>query len=112
MSPPAAAMSPRCASGIPNREVSAATTRSHDSTISKPPASAGPLTAAISGFGKSRVATPANPPLPRAMSMPRPGRDDLQVGARGEHLARAGEHDRAQVGVGLDLVERGRPSPG
>jgi hypothetical protein len=70
--PPAAAIKPRCTSGIPKRAVSAAITRSHDSTISKPPASAGPLTAAMIGFGKSRLTTPANPPLPRAMSMPRP----------------------------------------
>ena len=37
ISPPAAAMSPRCTSGIPNRAVSAAITRSHESTISNPP---------------------------------------------------------------------------
>ena len=33
------------------------------------------------------------------------GRDDLEIGAGGEHLTRAREHDGAQAGVGLDLVE-------
>ena len=35
-----------------------------------------------------------------------PLRDHLEVGARGEHVARAGEHDRTYLGVGLDLVEQ------
>jgi hypothetical protein len=40
-----------------------ATTRSHDSTISVPPASAGPSTAAMIGFTRSRVTMPPKPPL-------------------------------------------------
>ena len=39
-SPPAAATRPRLTSGRPNFAVSAATTRSQDSAISQPPASA------------------------------------------------------------------------
>ncbi|GIU89980.1 MAG: hypothetical protein KatS3mg010_1079 [Acidimicrobiia bacterium] len=52
--------------------MSAATTMSQASTISKPPASAGPFTAAIRGFGKSRVTIPANPPFTFAISFARP----------------------------------------
>ena len=48
--------------GDPNDAVLAATTRSHDSTISNPPPSAGPSTAAISGFSRSRRMTPYSPP--------------------------------------------------
>ena len=100
---PSARASPR---GCRSARVSAATTRSHDSTISKPPASAGPLTAAMIGLGKSRVTMPAKPPLPRAMSFASPCGDDLEVGAGREHLAPPGQHDRAQRGVGFDLVEQ------
>jgi 1,4-dihydroxy-2-naphthoyl-CoA synthase len=70
MRPPAAAISPRFTSGIPNLAWSAATTRSHDSTISNPPASAGPLTAAINGLGKPRVTIPPKPPRLVASSPP------------------------------------------
>ena len=52
---PSARASPR---GCRTARCSAATTRSHDSTISKPPASAGPFTAAMIGFGKSRFTMP------------------------------------------------------
>ena len=105
MRPPAAAMRPRCTSGMPKRAVSAATTRSHDSTISNPPASAGPFTARddrlreVAGHDAREPALAARDVHAAAL------RDDLEVGAGGEHLARAGEHDGAQRGVGLDLVE-------
>ena len=69
--PPAAAISPRCTSGMPNSAVSAATTRSHESTISKPPASAGPFTAAMIGFGKSRAHDAARSRLAGARCRPR-----------------------------------------
>ncbi len=68
ISPPPAAARPRLTSGIPKTACSAATTRSHASTISKPPASAAPLTAATSGFGNLREAIPANPPFGDKMS--------------------------------------------
>ena len=45
--------------------------RGRTRTISQPPARAGPFTAAISGFGKSRVTMPAKLPL-TAMSSARP----------------------------------------
>ncbi len=70
--PPAPAMRPRFASGMPKVACSAATTRSHESMISKPPARADPLTAAITGLGKSRCVSPAKPPLAPMMSPPSP----------------------------------------
>ena len=63
------------------------------------------MTAAMIGFGKSRVTMPAKPPLPRAMSMPRPCATTLRSAPGREHLAGAGEHDGAECVVGLDLVE-------
>ena len=72
ISPPAPAISPRLASGIPKVAWSAATTRSHESMISKPPASAEPFTAAMSGLGKSRWVRPPKPPLAPMMSPPSP----------------------------------------
>ena len=51
--PPAPAISPTRGSGRPKRALSAATTMSHASAISKPPPAATPLTAAISGLGQS-----------------------------------------------------------
>ena len=65
-------MSPRLASGMPKVAWSAATTRSHESMISKPPASAEPLTAAMIGLGKSRWVRPPKPPLAPMMSPPSP----------------------------------------
>ena len=50
----------------------AATTRSHESMISSPPASAEPFTAAMIGLGKSRSVMPPKPPLARMMLAPSP----------------------------------------
>ena len=72
MRPPAPAMRPRLASGMPKVACSAATTRSHESMISKPPASADPFTAAMSGLGNSRWVSPPKPPLAPMMSPPSP----------------------------------------
>ena len=72
MRPPAPAMRPRLASGMPKVAWSAATTRSHESMISKPPASADPLTAAMIGLGKSRWVSPPKPPLAPMMLPPSP----------------------------------------
>ena len=72
ISPPPAAMSPRLTSGIPNLASSTATTRSHESMISQPPARADPLTAAISGLANSRWAMPAKPPRDPMMSAASP----------------------------------------
>ncbi len=57
---------------MPKVAVVEATTRSHDSTISVPPASAGPSTAAMIGFVRSRWTMPAKPPflVARAPALP------------------------------------------
>ena len=68
MRPPAPAMSPRLTSGMPNLASSTATTRSHESMISHPPARAEPLTAAMMGLANSRWAMPPKPPLAPMMS--------------------------------------------
>ena len=60
--PPAAATRLRLTSGTPNFETRDATTRSHASTISQPPASANPSTAAMSGLVRRLLTRPANPP--------------------------------------------------
>ena len=60
-SPPAAASSPRDTSGSPKLACEEATARSQASTISQPPASALPFTAAIHGFLRSASTKPAKP---------------------------------------------------
>ncbi len=51
--PPKPGMSPRFISGCPKRAFSLAMIRSHASASSRPPPSAKPLTAAITGIGRS-----------------------------------------------------------
>ena len=60
--PPAFATSDRFTSGRPNLATLLATTRSQESTISVPPATAGPSTAAIRGLVRVRRTRPAKPP--------------------------------------------------
>ena len=76
--PPAPAMSPRLTSGMPNLASSTATTRSHESMISHPPARADPLTAAMIGLENSRWAMPAKPPLAPMMSAASPAAKALR----------------------------------
>ena len=59
--PPPRAASPRRTSGSPNRAPLPAVTRSQQSTISNPPPSAHPSTAAISGLAGGRSTMPAKP---------------------------------------------------
>ena len=61
--PPAPAIRLRLTSASPNDDRVLATTRSQESTISQPPAVASPSTATMSGFLRSRLASPAKPPL-------------------------------------------------
>ena len=79
--PPQVGTRPRFTSGSPNDASRAATTRSHASTISNPPPSAGPSTAAMSGLARSRRITPYSPPR-SVVALPSAGR--RQVGAGGE----------------------------
>ena len=51
-------MSPRLTSGMPNRAPLEATIRSQDKAISKPPATAKPSTAAMSGLRAARSVMP------------------------------------------------------
>src|SRR5690606_34460701 len=62
-SPPPAAISERLTSGRPSLASDAATMRSHASAISRPPATAKPSMAAMSGLRGGLV---ANPPKPRS----------------------------------------------
>ena len=70
--PPAAAISRAAPPGRPKAASSAATARSQASTISQPPASALPLTAAIHGLVRSACTKPAKPPRAVNRSLPRP----------------------------------------
>jgi hypothetical protein len=72
-SPPASGTRPSVTSGSPNSACSAATTRSAARTSSKPPPSASPLTAAMTGLPRSKNSVrPANPPGPWSASTPSP----------------------------------------
>ena len=81
-----------------------ATTRSHDSTISVPPARAGPSTAAMMGLVRLRLAMPPNPPLAVASSPARPSLMALRSAPAREHVALVGQHAEPDVGI--------RPRPG
>ena len=61
-SAPEVATSPRATSGSPKGADVAATTRSQARTISRPPPSAGPSTAATSGVRRTRRMIPYSPP--------------------------------------------------
>ena len=69
-SPPAPAIKLRLTSGIQKVAAVDATTRSQDKTISRPPASAGPSTAAINGLLRGYRTKPANPPLSVSICLP------------------------------------------
>ena len=103
--PPAPAIRPRLASGMPKVACSAATTRSHESMISKPPASAEPLTAAMIGLGKSRWVRPPKPPLAPDDVAALAAAEGLEVHAGAERLVAApGDHDDPAVRVVGQLV--------
>src|SRR4051794_12269598 len=131
-SAPPAATSERVASGMPSLAPLAATIRSQASAISSPPATANPSIAAISGLSAGFLAISAKPPAPapgpspgahalRALPPPEPlpspalapppgplaGRERLQVHARAEALALAGDHPDAELVGGVELVQRG-----
>jgi hypothetical protein len=66
--PPASGTMPTLSSGRKNSACSAATIRSQASTISKPPPTAIPFTAAITGLSRSNISvSPANPPGPKSV---------------------------------------------
>ena len=104
--PPAPATSERFTSGMPNVALREATTRSHASTTSVPPASAGPSTAAMSGFVRSRWVRPAKPPRLVMIPLGPSGLERLEVGAGAEHGGNAGDDRDPHVGVGLEGVDR------
>ena len=110
-SPPAAATSERFTSGMPNDAAVDATTMSHARTISVPPASAGPSTAAMSGLVRGRATSPPKPPRFGLEVAGLALVDRLQVGAGAEHVALGGEHTQPDLGVLLELIERGFHAP-
>ena len=71
-SPPPAAIIPRDTSGKPNSASSMAITISQARTNSVPPASAKPLTAAITGLVRGKRTKPPKPPSSVSMSRPSP----------------------------------------
>ena len=111
--PPPPAIRPRLTSGSPNRAVSAATTRSQANASSKPPPTAAPFTAAITGLAGNvrkfergrdvRVRIRRAPAAPAARTLlalaegaqVHAGTEDPLTGAR-EH-----EHLGGVVGVAL-----------
>ena len=95
---------------MPSLAPLAATIRSQASATSRPPATAKPSMAAISGLSRRPLhdAREAAALHPRALAR----HEGLQVHARAEALAGAGEHADAQVGVGVELVQRGRHALG
>ncbi len=107
-SAPAAAIRFRFTSGTPKTAVRDATTRSQASTISVPPASAGPSTAAMMGF--VRVALhEAREAAALGHHAARIDAHLLQVGAGAEDVALAGpgagEDPDPRLVVGLELVD-------
>ena len=79
----------------------------------EPPASAEPLTAAMTGLGKSRWVIPPKPPWPLMMVGALATAERLEIHAGAEGLvATAGDHDHRAVVVLDQVVEGGRDAPG
>ena len=104
-SAPPAATSERLTSGMPSLAPRAATIRSQASATSRPPATAKPSTAAISGLAEARWVIPAKPAVSRVGTLA--GHERLEIHAGAEALAGPGEHAERQPGVGVELVQRG-----
>ena len=104
--PPAPGMTPSLISGWPNLAVSAAMMKSHIIASSQPPPSAKPATAAMIGL-RQRVMRSQVPMKSLDVGLHVGlGLHLLDVGAGGEGLLRAGQHDAADGAVGLPAVER------
>ena len=106
--PPPPGMIPSVISGWPNSAVSEATIMSQASASSQPPPSAKPETAAISGVLQRRDPLPEAAPSGGAAPPRSCARHRLDVGAGGEHLVAAGDHDAADLAVGVELLELAR----
>jgi hypothetical protein len=74
-------------------------------TISVPPPSANPLTAAMTGLSTNWRTIPTNP-LEVGVVVDRPSGELLEIGARAERPAGPRDHCDAQVGVGRELGQR------
>ena len=85
---------------------SEATTRSHASTISVPPARAGPSTAAISGLVALALAMPPKPPRAVARPPALPALISLRSAPAQNTGGSPGEDADPDLVVGLDLVDR------
>ena len=91
---------------MPSLAPLAATIRSQARAISRPPATAKPSIAAISGFAAGFWTMPGESAVPRPWTLAR--RERLQVHAGAEALALAGDHADAEPVVRVELIERGR----
>ena len=107
--PPPAATSERLTSGTPSLAPCAATIRSQASAISRPPATAKPSIAAISGLSEDALDDTGEAAArdPRHLS----AGEGLQIHAGAEIAAGARDNCHRQLGVGVELVERCRDSP-
>ena len=97
----------RPTSGKPNRAPAPAIRTSHSSASTKPPAIAGPLTAATSGSGK-RASAPniALARLDQHAPVVLVAAELRHVHARRERAARAGQDDAAELLVGGERGQR------
>ena len=98
-------MIPSVISGWPNSAVSEATIMSQSSASSQPPPSAQPETAAISGVRQAAIrfqngGRAQHHVLEAALA------HRLDVGAGGEDLVGAGDHDAADLLVGVEALDR------
>ena len=108
--PPASAARPTRGSGKPKRAGSAATMMSHARAISKPPPSARPFTAAITGLNRSkRAVMPPKPPLPIVTApMPCCAEYFRSLPAEKALLAGAGDDRHPALRIVGEVVERRR----
>ena len=109
--PPPPGMIPSVISGWPNSAVSEATIRSQSSASSQPPPRAKPETAAISGVRQCGEPPPERAPPDVAAPPGRCARQRVDVGAGGEHLVGAGDHDAAHLRVGVEAPRPPSPAP-
>ena len=103
--PPSTRGTPKRRQNTPKTASSAATRRSHQTASSRPPATAWPSTAAMTGFDS---AEPGGTHRTRSVlgdAVAGPRRHGLEVGAGAERPAGAGQDGDGGTGVGVERLE-------
>ena len=104
--PPSISGTPQRRQNTPSTASSSATRRSHHSASSRPPATAWPAIAAMTGLDSRIRVGPIGPSPSSLHAVAGLGADRLEVGAGAEHAALAVQHGDRRLVVGVERAER------